>query len=250
MTKSPNHISIAFWTYVIPMTATRAMKIGFTLFFLILTSVVILFMSGFIAEEFVDAALTGLRHFLVMVGLPVAAVILSEIPVRDGITHRTLLYPLLGPVPRVTLSIVRLLVTGAVLALGVGALLFLIRILLQEGLGFFGRELLAVILGSLAYVALFGLVHLFNRHGLIAGLAILFLFDLPLGKVPFSIRNISPSYHMGVIAEQQESFMLPISFGQPEPSLLMSTLILLCIAVLFGAAVTVGFKKKNLGELC
>jgi len=250
MANGPNLISIAFWTYVIPLTATRAMKIGLVSFFLFMISVIVLFMSGFVAQELVNNALTGMRHFLVMAGLPVAAVLLSEIPVRDGITHRTLLYPLLGPVPRVTLSIVRLLVTGAILALGIGALLFLIRIMLQDGLGFFGRELLAVTLGAFAYVALFGLVHLFNRHGLITGLVILFLFDIPLGRVPFSIRNISPSYHMGVIADQQQSIMLPVSFGHPDTSVIMSALILLCIAVVFSAAVTIGFKKKNLGELC
>jgi len=250
MANTPNLISIAFWTYVIPMTATRAMRIGLGLFFVFVISIVVLYMSGFVPKEFIDTALIGLRHFLVMAGLPVAAVLLSEIPVRDGITHRTLLYPLLGPVPRVTLSIVRLLATGTILAIGFGVLLFLIRIILKDGLGFFGRELFAVTLGAFAYVALFGMVHLFNRHGLITGLAILFLFDIPLGKVPFSIRNISPSYHMGVIADQQDSLLLPISFGQPDTSVIMSALILLCIAVVFSAAVTIGFKKKNLGELC
>jgi len=120
MANTPNLISIAFWTYVIPMTATRAMRIGLGLFFVFVISIVVLYMSGFVPKEFIDTALIGLRHFLVMAGLPVAAVLLSEIPVRDGITHRTLLYPLLGPVPRVTLSIVRLLATGTILAIGFG----------------------------------------------------------------------------------------------------------------------------------
>jgi hypothetical protein len=232
------------------MTATRAMRIGLVLFVLFVATVVLLFMTGFISEWFGANALEGTRRFLAMMGLPVGAVLLSEMPIRDGVRHRTLLYPLLGPVPRVTLAVVRVVTTGAVLAVGTGLLLTLIRTLLQDGFGFLPRELLAVTLGSFAYVALFGFMHLYNRRGLIGGLVYLFIFDIPLGKVPFSIRNLSPSYHVGVVANQQESMQLPISFGQPETSVVVSALILLGIAVLFTAAIAMGFKRKNLGELC
>jgi hypothetical protein len=180
----------------------------------------------------------------------VGAVLLSEIPVRDGITHRTLLYPLLGPVPRITQVLVRVTVTSAILAIGTSVLLVLVRALLKDGFGFLPREFLAVTLGAFAYVTIFGLIHLYNRRGLISGLAILFLLDMPLGRLPFSLRNVSPSYHMGVIAEQEESMQLPISFGHPETSVTVSVLVLLAIAVVFGAAIAVGFKRKNLGDLC
>jgi MFS family permease len=250
MAQGPNPISTAFWTYVLPMTATRAMRVGIVLFVVFLAAVIALFVGGFLASGFVTDALFGLRHFLVMVGLPVGAVLLSEIPLRDGITHKTLLYPLLGPVPRVTLALVRVTTTAAVLAVGVGALLLLIRVLLHDGFGFFPRELLAVILGSFAYVGAFGLIHLYNRRGLITGLVILFLLDIPLGKLPFTLRNLSPSYHVGVISSQEESIHLPISFGAPETSVLWSSLVLLAIAAVFTTLVAIGFKRKNLGELC
>ncbi len=250
MAGSPHPISTAFWTYVIPMIATRAMRISLVLFVVFSAGVLLLFMSGLIASGFVTNALLGMRHFLVMVGVPVGAVLLSEIPVRDGITHRTLLYPLLGPVPRTTQVLVRVTVTGAILAIGSGGLLLLIRALLQDGFGFFPRELLAVTLAAFAYVTMFGLVHLYNRRGLIAGLVILFLFDIPLGRLPFSLRNVSPSYHMGVIADQQDSLQLPISFGHPATSVTVSALILLGVAIVFGVAIAVGFKRKNLGDLC
>jgi hypothetical protein len=250
VTTPPNPVSTAFWTYVIPMVATRAMRVGLVLFALFALAVVVLYASGAIVSEFMIDALYGMRHFLVMVAVPVGAVLLAEIPFRDGITHRTLLYPLLGPVPRTTLALVRVAVTGAVLALGTGLLLLLIRILLQDGLDFLPRELLAVALGSFAYVAVFTLIHLFNRRGLITGLVVVFLFDIPLGRVPFTLRNISPSYHVGVIAGQEESMQLPISFGMPETSLPMSVIVLVAIAVVFGVAAALGFKRKNLGELC
>jgi len=250
MTTRPSSISTAFWTYVIPMTATRAMRIGLVLVVLFMVSAVGLFMSGVVSAEFREHSLTALRHFLVMVGVPVGAVLLSEIPIRDGVTHRTLLYPLLGPVPRMTLAMVRIAVTGAVLAVGAGLLLLLIRLLLGEGLGFLPRELLSVTLGSFAYVALFGFIHLYNRHGLIVGLVVFLLFDVPLGRVPFSLRNISPSYHVGVIANQQENMQLPISFGVPHTSLVMSVLVLVGIAVVLTAAIAIGFRQKDLGDLC
>lgn len=250
MANTPHPISTAFWTYVIPLTSTRAMRIGLVLFVGFVAVVVLLFVSGLVASGFVTAALHGMRHFLIMLALPATAILLSEMPIRDGITHRTLLYPLLGPVPRVTLAVVRVLVTGAVLAVASGALLVLIRVLLRDGFDFVGRELLAVGLGSFAYVSLFGLVHLYVRRGLITGVAILFFFDLPLGRVPFSLRNISLSYHMGVISAQQETMQLPIVFATPESSVTMSALVLLAAAAVLCAAVALGFNRKSLGDLC
>lgn len=243
-------ISTAFWTYVIPMAATRAMRVGLLLFALFMLAVVAFFIGGVFVSEIVEDAMLGMRHFLVMVGLPVGAVLLSEMPIRDGITHRTLLYPLLGPVPRATLAAVRLVVTAATLAIGAGLALLLIRVLLTEGLEFLPRELLAVTLGAFAYIPLFGLIHLFNRRGLITNLSILFLLDIPLGKVPFSLRNLSPSYHVGVIADQQGVIRLPVSVGLPETSVVMSSLVLVAIAAVSSVLLAWAFKRKNLGELC
>jgi hypothetical protein len=250
MARSPHSISTAFWTFVIPMTATRAMRIGLVLFIGVVAVVLLLFMGGFLASGFVTEALYGMRFFVVMVALPVGAVLLSEIPIRDGITHKTLLYPLLGTVPRTTLALVRTAVTAVVLAAGASFLLLLIRVLLREDFGFLPREILAVTLGAFAYVALFGLMHLINRRGLIAGLVVVFFFDLPLGKLPFSLRNVSPSYHVGVIAEQDVSMQLPIAMGVPGSSVTLSAFILLGIAVAFGAATAWVFKRKGLGDLC
>jgi hypothetical protein len=250
MADRPNFVSTAFWTYVLPVTATRAMRIGLVLFFVFAATVVVLFASGAFASDFMIDALYGMRHFLVMVVVPVGAVLLAEIPIRDGITHRTLLYPLLGPVPRITLALVRVAVTGALLSLGSAALLVLIRFLLREDLDWLPRELLSVVLGSFAYVSLFAFIHLIARRGLIAGLVVFFIFDAPLGRLPFTLRNLSPSYHTGVVAGQQESMQLPISVGMPETSLITSSLVLVAIAVVFAAAVAIGFKRKNLGELC
>ena len=55
---------------------------------------------------------------------------------------------------------------------------------------------------------------------------------------------------MGVIANQQENMELPIRFGLPETSVVMSAMILLGIALVFVVAIAVGFRRKNLSELC
>jgi hypothetical protein len=92
-------------------------------------------------------------------------------------------------------------------------------------------------------------VHLFSRRGLIIGIVVFFMFDAPLGRIPFALRNISPSYHVGVVSNQKENMQLPIAFGQPETSVIVSALVVLAIAMVFIAATVVGFKRKNLADL-
>jgi hypothetical protein len=136
------------------------------------------------------------------------------------------------------------------LALASSFLLVLIRVLLRDGFELLPREIVSVSLGAFAYVGLFGLIHLYYRRGLIMGLAYLFLYDFPVGTIPFSIRNLSPSYHMGVIANQQDTMDLPIRFGEPATSIVTSALFLVMLTVVVVAAVTFGFRRKNLGDLC
>lgn len=246
--------SIAFWTFVTPVMAGRSVRIGLLLSAAFVATAVGLRFGGVFPERVVIGALETSRHFLVMMALPVAAVILSDTALRDGIQHRTLLYPLLGPVPRATLAIVRTACTAALLAFCIGALLVLTRLLLgaeaSGGSVSLFRELLAAGIGGLAYTAIFGFIHLINRRGLITGLALLFLLDLPLGRVPFGIRNLSPSYHVGVIADQFDTLALPIQIGGPDTSVALSVTVLLLLAGLFGAATAVVFRERNLGELC
>lgn len=243
-------ISIAYRTYVTPMMATRAMRVGLLLFAMTLGGLVLLYLGGTLSPAFRTASLLGARHTLIMLGVPLAAAVLGEVPLRDGIRHRTLLYPLLGPVPRATLALVRTLVTTAILAAGLTFLLLLVGILLGDARHVLPREAAAVALGSAAYVGMFGLLHLVHRHGLIGGLAALFLLDLPLGRVPFAIRNLSPSYHVGAIARQQTEMALPIQLAPPDASPILSAVVLLVLAAVSLALTALVFRRKNLGEIC
>lgn len=243
-------VSIAFWTYVTPILATRAMRVGLLLFVSAASTFVALFLSRVLSERFMVETLEASRHFLIMLGLPVAGAVMSELPLRDGITHRTLLYPLLGPVPRSTFALVRTVVTAAVLAAGLVLLLLLVRLLLRDGLGFLPREALAVTLGALAYTGVFGALHVVNRRGLITGLVALFFFDIPLGTVPFAIRNLSLSYHVGVIAGQRDDMALPIQLASPDASVAFSAAVLIAVAALSIAATAWLFRRMDLGDVC
>lgn len=243
-------ISIAFWTYVTPMMATRAMRLGLLAFAMAVGGLVLLFLSGTVSEPFRVASLLGARHALLMMGLPVAAAVLGEVPLRDGIQHRTLLYPLLGPVPRVTLAVVRTLVTVGTLAVAVTVLLILVGALLGDLREVLAREAAAAALGAAAYVGVFGLLHVLYRRGLIGGLVLLFLIDLPLGSVPFAIRNLSPSYHVGVIARQGGEIGLPIQLSLPDSSVPLSAAVLAVLAAVSLVATALAFRRKDLGEIC
>jgi hypothetical protein len=244
------YISIATRTFLAPILGTRGMRLALLAFGLFGVFVVALVFTGMYSVDVMRAGLEGARHLLVMVGLPVAAVLTSEMALRDGIHHRTLLYPLLGPVPRGTLALVRTFWTGLLLAAGITVLLLLTRFLLRDGLALLPREILAVILGAFAYTALFGLLHVLNRRGLVVGLVLLFFLDFPLGRVPFSLRNLSPSYHVGVIAHQQESLSLPVPLALPGSSVVLSAAILIGITALGAAATALVFRRMSLRDLC
>ncbi len=245
-----NDISIAAWTFLVPILGTRTMRVALLGFGLFATLVVACLAAGVLSEELTRAALVGARHFLVMVGLPVGAVLTSEMAIRDGINHRTLLYPLLGPVPRKTLALVRTFLTATMLGLGLTLLLLLTRFLLRDGFLLLPREILAINLGAFAYTAMFGLLHVFNRRGLVGGLVVLFFFDFPIGRLPFSLRNLSPSYHVGVIANQQDNLALPIQLALPDSSVALSTVVLIAIAILFSVATAFVFHRMNLRDVC
>lgn len=242
---------IALRTYLVPLTATRAFRLGLVLFVGVIGVTGFLLALGLVATRLASSLLASLGDFLVIPGLPIAAILVSELPLRDGIRQRTLLYPLLGPVSRVTLSVVRTLATAILLWIGAAFLLVLVHLgagTLRSGLA---PDVLATAVGSLAYTGFFGFVHLASRRGLITGLVLFVLVDEPLGRVPFSIRNLSPSYHMRLITDRLSEIPLPVPIDFPEPtSVVPSAAALAIVGIVFTAATALMFNRKNLGELC
>lgn len=242
--------AIAFRAYLAPMLATRGFKLSILFGFIYIGLAGLAMVLGEIAPGMFSGALEAIRLSLIVPGIPVAAVLFGEMPLRDGIRQRTLLYQLLGPAPRGVLAVVRTLMTTALLVLGACLLMLATRILSGEGLEGYPREILAILLGAFAYTGLFGLIHVANRRGLIGGLAFYFVLDQPLAQIPFALRRLSPSYHLSVLADRVIEIHLPVTVTPPEPSMIVSSLVLVGIGAVATAATAVLFTRKSLGELC
>jgi len=240
---------IALRTYLVPLTSTRALRIALLIVVLFLGLVGLAVLLKPVSEFFSDATLVRLRRLLVGMGVPLAAILLAELPLRDGITHRTLLYPVLGPVPRITLAMVRTAATALLMATGISVLVVLIRVLQGADLSPLAREVPGIFLGSMVYIGFFGVVHLLTGRGMLASLAIYWLIDSPLAGLPFALRNLSPSYHYLVVAGQQIE-TLPIPVTPPTSSVTVSVLVLVILTVALFSAIAFLFSRKNLGEIC
>ena len=237
----------AFQAYTATLFGRRALWIVLVITGLFAVGIVAAWVLG---RVFSVETLEHVAEVALLPGVPLGALLLSEMPIRDGIRHRTLLYHLLAPVPRSTLLAVRTLVTGVLLALILSVTLVEVHILDGGTWATVPRELFAVLLGAAVYVALFGLIHLLTSHGLIAGLVIIFMFDIPLGMLPFGIRNLSPSYHVRVLADRVVQMDLPIPVQSAPPNFLLSTITLLVLTVILLALSGTRFRRMNLGELC
>ena len=143
----------------------------------------------------------------------------------------------------------RTIATSGVLALGCTLGYLLLYAFLREGN--IARDLLAIALGSFAYVALFGIVHLLSERGLMAGLAAFALVDWPIGLIPLELRNLAVSYHLKVIADRDTIMSLPITIGGlPSQSLGLSCVLIVALGAVFLAVTGYLFSRRNLGEIC
>ena len=191
----------------------------------------------------------NIRTTLLVPGLPVLAVSMAELPLRDGLTQRTLLYPLLGPVSRGMLCLVRTLVAALVLCVGLGAVVLLLRLFSFSPTEGLARELGAVALGSACYVGLFGLLHVLTKHGLVAGLGVV-VSDTLLAKLPFGMRGFAPGAHLANLADiyvvDTQGLPLPVT-----PIALGTSVTVLCVVALCASALTTWrFTRMDLEEMC
>ncbi len=241
-----NAIGMTFWSYLGQMASARAVKVFLIIACLLVALVYLGFSSGFMPR----AVLENLHRSVIVFGIPLFATLFSEMALRDGITHRTLLYPLLGPVSRKTIAVVRSLSTGLILFISTTVLVIIIRLICQVPWNTFPLELVAVLSGSLTYVALAGLIHLITGKGLISALAIIVIIDQPIGRLPFAIRNIAPSYHLRNISGLHEIWDLPISINFTHTPLIGSIIFCFVFSALVIFITAFLFSRKNLGGLC
>ncbi len=245
-TSAGTMISTVGLGYLLPLASARAVRVVAMLVILLFALVLAGHMLGFLSAR----TLLDLRRGIVMPGVPIAAALLSEISLREGITQRTLLYTLFGPVSRDALAIGRTALTALLLALGAmmtSLLLQLVARVSSEGLA---RELVAMFFASFAYVGLFGLLHLVSNRGLVSAITLYSIFDDPLGRLPFSMRLLAPSFHVRTISGIDSTFKLPIDVDAAESTPVLSAVVLVLVAAAAIYVTALLFRRKPLGELC
>ncbi|MCA9727584.1 MAG: hypothetical protein R3E12_00090 [Candidatus Eisenbacteria bacterium] len=235
--------SAGFWG---PVTAARALRRLLVLASGFLALIVVLSVLNILSR----GELRDLRELTVVPGIPLAAALLSEMALRDGITQRTLLYALLGPAPRTVLAGTRTVLTAVLLAVGSATLLTVFHLLLRASFASWAQDMLAAAVGSLAYVALFGVLHLLTKRGLIASLALFATFDWAIGMLPFSIRLLSPSYHLRVLGKAPHAFPIPVFTEAAKSNPFLATVVLVLVAAIAIYMTGRLFARKNLPELC
>ena len=237
---------IALRSFLAPLGAARALRRS-----LIFGAVLLLALLGIKQLGFVpDSVFRELRKFIVLPGLPLFAALLGELALRDGITYRTLLYPLLGPVSRPMLAAVRTLATGLLLFAITGALLCGVVLIGGMDLAPLGKELYGMLLASPAYVALAGLLHLYSSRGAILFIAYFTIFDYPISHLPFSFRNVAPSYHLGSLAGHLNTLSLPLQVKLAGQSAVVSSLFLISLTAVCVALCAWLFSRRRLVSLC
>ncbi len=241
-------IHIALLSYLAPMATARGVRIAL----MVCVAVPAILLVALALDIVTREHLMSIPAFVLIPGLPLLATLLGEMALRDGITQRTLLYPLLGPVPRATIAVVRTLTTGLILFILTAGMTLAIRLICQAPWAAFPRELLALFLGGLAYGALASLVHLLTRRGLIAGLALFLGLDSAIGRLPFSMARIAPSYHVWVVADRLQTMIyeIPIGIDAPDGSVTASIFTLLLFTALATTLTAAIFTRRNLATLC
>ncbi|MBI1917383.1 MAG: ABC transporter permease [Planctomycetes bacterium] len=140
---------------------------------------------------------------------PLAALLYASGMIRDEIDDRTLTYLLMRPLPRGAVYVTKLVATYLLTALLSGLFAVLTLVVVYWGQpGFWGeilpgRALQLVLLLALmlvAYCSLFGLLGLFTRSALVAGIAYIILIEGMLGGIDFAVRLATVMYYFRVLA--------------------------------------------------
>ncbi len=232
-------------TQVSTLLSSRASRWLFWCLILLACFIAAALPAGWLTRQTLD----NLAGWLLLPGVPLAALVMAELPLRDGLTQRTLLYSLLGPASRATLVVARSVVIAAVVLLALGVLVVVLRVV-AGSIDRLGADLPALLLASLCYVGLFGLLHLLTRRGLILGLALIALGDMPLAGVPYAIRLFAPAMHVQNLASPEAVDPLAGGLIPTTTSPLVSALVLLVATVLTTGVTAWRFSRMNLEELC
>jgi len=148
--------------------------------------------------------------------LPLIALVYASGIIQDEQEEQTLTYLLIRPIPRWTIYLVKLFatLTTTVLLTSIFTVLTYIAIYAGGGTDFsivVNRCAKAVAIHDLsviAYCCLFGLIGLYTKRALIAGILYIGVIEGLLANLPFGIRLITVIYYARIMAYRSMSFVV------------------------------------------
>ncbi len=193
---------------------------------------------------------------LPMALVPLAALLYASGMIRDEVEEQTLTYLLVRPLPRRALYVTKLLATYVLVAALAGSFAVLTMIAVHWGKpGFWGEIVpvralqvaLLVALALVAYCSIFGLISLYTRWSLVAGIFYILLFEATLGNLEFAVRKLTVLYYFRVLAVRwldlrRGTWLIDLA---DAPEAVTCVLVLLSVGVLTTLLASVGFSNRE-----
>lgn len=184
--------------------------------------------------------------------------------IQDEVEGQTLTYLLMRPLPRWALYLTKLVVTILVTAVMTGAFTLLAYTVLYWNSGnlgevLFGRALKTTALLALAlacYCAFFGVLGLFIRRALVAGLVYIVVFEGLLASLDFVARRLTVNFSFRVLALRwaeipaAREWSIDLATAPTAQTCVLTLVGVTFVFALLGAAMTMNreFRMKTPGE--
>lgn len=162
--------------------------------------------------------------------------------IQDEIEEQTLTYLLIRPLPRWALYVTKLLATVLVAAVLAGVFVILTDLAIYVGtapawdilLPRMAKTVVLVALSLTSYASLFGLVSLFARRTLVAGVAYIVVLEGLIANIDFVARRLTVMYYFRVLAER----WLPLHVADWSIDLSEAPSARVCVLTLVGVSIS------------
>jgi len=156
--------------------------------------------------------------------LPLVALVYASGMLQDEQEEQTITYLLIRPIPKWALYLVKLLATLTTTVILTAFFTALTYAAIYVGGDSGGENILLRCLKAMsihglaviAYCCLFGLISVFTKRTLLAGIVYAVIIEGVLANLPFGIRLITVIYYARLIAYRSLNFVIPTPHGTEE----------------------------------
>jgi len=156
--------------------------------------------------------------------LPLVALVYASGMLQDEQEEQTITYLLIRPIPKWALYLVKLLATLTTTVILTAFFTALTYAAIYVGGDSGGENILLRCLKAMsihglaviAYCCLFGLIGVFTKRTLLAGIVYIVIIEGVLANLPFGIRLITVIYYARLIAYRSLNFVIPTPHGTEE----------------------------------